>query len=43
MDVASLLGWARSLLDSFGLTGALTALVVIGVAFELYRRFTDRG
>jgi len=42
MSVAEYLGWARSLLDSFGLTNAIIAVAVIGIAITLLRRFFDR-
>lgn len=39
MSVTDYLGYAKALLDQFGLTGALTAVVIITLAYIVYRRF----
>lgn len=42
MSVAEYLGWARSLLDSLGITNAVIAIIVISIAAVMLRRFFDR-
>lgn len=43
MSVEQILGYARSLLDSLGLTNFIIAFMVIFVAISLARRFTGSG
>lgn len=43
MTVAEYLGWARSLLDSLGLTNYIVAFVVVSVAFALVRQIRGGG
>jgi hypothetical protein len=42
MSVAEALGWARSLMDSLGLTNFIVAGVVVALASAALRRFFDR-
>lgn len=42
MTVAEYLGWARSLLDSLGLTNFIVAGVIITLSVALLRRMFDR-
>lgn len=43
MSVTEFLGYAKALLDSLGLTGALSAMVIITLAYVVYRRFFGGG
>lgn len=42
MSVSEYLGWARSLLDSLGLTNFITAGVIVLLAAAALKRFFDR-
>ena len=42
-SVSELLGYAKALLDQYGLTNVITAVVVVILAVTVYRRFFGGG
>lgn len=42
MSTAEILGWARSILDSYGVTQIITVMLIVSAAFYVYRRFFDK-
>lgn len=43
MSVSELLGYAKALLDSYGLTSVITATVIVMLAYTVYKRFFGSG
>lgn len=42
MSIEQILGYARSIMDSYGLTTVIQVIVICGVAFYVYNRFFNK-
>jgi len=43
LSVTEYLGYAKALLDQYGLTGVITAVVIVVLAVTVFRRFFGGG
>lgn len=42
MSIEQILGYARSILDSYGLTPVIQVIVIVVIAFFVYNRFFNK-
>lgn len=42
MSIEQILGYARSIMDSYGLTTVIQVIVIVVVAFYVYNRFFNK-